>query len=246
MKIIAHRGYSQKFPENTLIAFEKAVESGADGIELDVHLTQDKKIIVHHYYTLGHTDNGEGLVFQKDSRYLKSLDVGSWFSEKFQDMKMPFLEEVLELLKDKTIYEIELKAGNREYVDTVLKIVQGYDLLSNIKFTSYQYPLLSYIKRVVPDSNVGLISQPIPDWMGMEVAHEVIKSNLILGEIDVIHASVSVYDQKFVDELHGMGVRVHFGLCDTKEQLQKAIDLGADELTTNDLELAVEIIKGIT
>lgn len=111
--------------------------------------------------------------------------------------------------------------------------------LAKQRFTSYQYPLLSYIKRQIPNATVGFISPPISDWMNNEVAYEVIKSNLILGEIDVIHAPAHLYNQQFVDELHALGLKVHFGLCDTEEKLKKAFSLGADELTTNDIALAV-------
>lgn len=87
-KIIPHRGHSQKYPENTIIAFKKAFELEANGIECDVHFTKDKKLIIHHFYELGKTDNGEGLIFEKDSSYLKFLDCGSWFDIKFQEERM--------------------------------------------------------------------------------------------------------------------------------------------------------------
>ena len=89
-KVIAHRGHSRRYPENTIVAFKKATELGADGFECDVHFTRDKKIVVHHYYELGHTDNGEGYIFQKDAPYLRTLDCGSWFAEAFRNEHMPY------------------------------------------------------------------------------------------------------------------------------------------------------------
>lgn len=243
MKLIAHRGHSKKYPENTMLAFRNAVEVGADGIEFDVHFTKDKKVIIHHFYYLGNTDNGEGRVFEKDTAFLRSLDAGSWFGKEFKGEKMPLLEEVLQEFGDKTIYEIELKGFGKEYIDSVLKLVQEHKLLNNVKFSSFQYPLLSYVKKQLPQATVGFIAPPIPDWMDEVIAREFIKSHLLLGEIDVIHAPVKIYDQNFVEELHSMGLKVHFGLCDTEEDLKKAVALGADELTTNDIELAVKVVK---
>lgn len=243
-KIIAHRGHSHKYPENTMIAFKKAVELGADGFEFDVHFTKDKNVVVHHYYVLGHTDNGEGYIFEKDSSYLKSLDCGSWFGSDFKDEKMPFLEEVLDVFGASTMYEIELKDFGREFVDSVLHTVREKNLLANVQFTSYQYPLLSYLKKQEPAAIVGLIAQPMPEWMGHKIARELIKSSLIEGIVDVSHCPIDVYDQTFADDLRAMGLKVHAGLCDTKEQLQKAMSLQVDELTTNNLELALRVLKG--
>lgn len=242
-KLIGHRGFPLKYPENTIISFKKALESGADGIELDVHLTKDRKLVVHHYYYLGHTDNGEGHLFKKESVYLRSLDAGRWFGTEFENEKMPFLDEVFDELGDKCYYLVELKAFGKEYADAVLQKAEEKNILSGIQFASYQYPLLSYIKRKNPKSTTGLIAPVIPQWMDDVVAREYIKSHLLLGEIDIVHCPVRLYNRTFVDELHAMGVRCHFGLCDTEEDLKKAIMLGADELTTNNIAFAVNIVK---
>lgn len=242
-KIIAHRGHSKKYPENTMIAFKKAVESGADGFELDSHFTTDKKIIVHHFYALGHTNNGSGNIYDKDSGYLRSLDCGSWFSSEFKYEKMPFLEEVFDVFGESTLYDVELKDFGKEYVDRILQIVRSTNLLQKIQFSSYQYPLLSYLKKQEPSAILGLIAQPIPHWMDTQTARGLVKSSLIEGIIDVIHCPIDMYDETFVDDLRTMKVQIHAGLCDTEEQLLKAKDLGADELTTNDLELAVRVLK---
>lgn len=241
--IIAHRGHSQKYPENTMIAFKKAFEFGAYGVECDAHFTTDKKIVIHHYYELGKTDNGEGFIFDKSSSYLKSLDCGSWFDTKFKGERMPFLEELLTGFKDRIHYEIELKDFGREFTGVVLNTVKKNGLLEKVQFTSYQYPLLAYLKKREPKTTTGLISQPIPEWMDHNVAKELIKSSLIENVIDVIHCPVNLYDQKLIADLHSIGVKIHMGLCDSKEQLLKALELGADELTTNNLELAKTIFS---
>lgn len=156
---------------------------------------------------------------------------------------MPFLWEVLNEIGNQTTYEIELKAFGNEFVDAVVEAVQKADLLSHVEFTSFQYPLLSYIKKRVPAAKVGFIAPRIQEWMDEEVAREFIKSHLLLGEIDVIHCPVKFYDRQLVDALRAMGLQIHFGLCDTEEELEKAIKLGADQLTTNDIELAVQVVK---
>ena len=96
--IIAHRGASNQAPENTIPAFQRALELGAGGIELDVHMSADGYLMVIHDETVDRTSNGKGLVKGKTLAELKSLDFGSWFSEEFSDEKIPELEEVLWLL----------------------------------------------------------------------------------------------------------------------------------------------------
>jgi glycerophosphoryl diester phosphodiesterase len=76
--VIARTGDVENAPENTLPAFESAISRGADGIELDVHLTADGELVVQHFYNLGTTDNGEGLVGEHTLAELKALDSGGW------------------------------------------------------------------------------------------------------------------------------------------------------------------------
>src|SRR5690606_11412908 len=95
VKIIAHRGASAHAPENTMAAFRKAIEMGANYIELDVHLSKDGKVVVLHDATLNRTSNGTGKIADHVWNVLRMLDAGSFFDEKFKGEKIPLLEEVL-------------------------------------------------------------------------------------------------------------------------------------------------------
>jgi glycerophosphoryl diester phosphodiesterase len=100
--IIACRGDRENAPENTIPAFESAISRGADGVELDVHLTKDRELIVHHFYNLGTTDNGKGIVSEHTLAELKALDSGGWFGEQFSGVSKPTLAEALECCKGKS------------------------------------------------------------------------------------------------------------------------------------------------
>lgn len=145
-----------------MIAFRKALEHGADGIECDLRFTRDGKVVIHHVAELGVTENGEGYIYNQDSSYLGSLDCGTWFSPDFAGERMPFLKEVFAAFGDSTFYEIELKDFEKEFVDEVVRIARGSGLLSRIEFTSFHYQHLSYLKRNEPAATVGLIIQDIP------------------------------------------------------------------------------------
>ena len=103
MLIIGHRGAMGHAPENTLASFQKAIELGADGIELDVYQTHDKKLVVIHNNYVGTTTNGHGLVEKMTLAEIKKLDAGSGH-------EIPTLEEVLDLFKQHDlVVNIELK-----------------------------------------------------------------------------------------------------------------------------------------
>lgn len=238
-KIIAHRGFTEKYPENTLLAFQKAIEYGADGIELDVQPSKDKKIIVHHDYYLGHTDNGHGAIFQKASSYLKSLNAGSWFNKKFSAEQIPTLEDVFEKFGDGTRYEIELKWFTGQFLREVLVKVEKYGLFGRIEFTSHSLPLLRYLKQIQSRAITGMFVEMYPEWMSLDLGHELTKSNLLLGKINIAHCPPSILTKKFIKDLRRLKIKVHASNCDSKNDLMKMYKLGVDQLSTNKLRLAI-------
>ena len=108
--IIAHRGDTTSAPENTIPAFKKALNLGADGIELDVRLTKDQKLVVFHDRVLGRTSAGSGPVNHYTQDEMRKLDVGSWFGPGFQGERVPTLDEVFESLPRSYLINVEMKA----------------------------------------------------------------------------------------------------------------------------------------
>jgi glycerophosphoryl diester phosphodiesterase len=106
----AHRGASAIAPENTMAAFSAALECGADGLELDVHLSRDGVPVVIHDDTLARTTNGQGRVNGKTWSQLQMLDAGSWFSATFAGEPVPSLEEVLRTFGGRMQLNLEIKA----------------------------------------------------------------------------------------------------------------------------------------
>jgi len=101
--VLGHRGYSARYPENTLLAFKKAIEAGADGVELDVWLAKDGEVVVIHDETVDRVSNGSGRVKEMTLSELKSLDFGN-------GEKIPTLEEVFEALPEKALDALPLVA----------------------------------------------------------------------------------------------------------------------------------------
>ena len=107
--IIAHRGDLSTAPENTLPAFQRAWDAGADGVELDVRVTRDGKLVVFHDRTLERTSNGRGPVSNFTLTEIRSLDVGSWFGPAFKGETAPTLDEVFESLPHDYLINVEMK-----------------------------------------------------------------------------------------------------------------------------------------
>ena len=107
--IIADRGASADAPEHTIAAFELALDQGADGIALDVHLTRDGQPVVIHDFTLERTTDGAGVVAAHTMREMKRLDAGAWRSRQFQGQRVQTLQEVLERFRDRTRFWIEIR-----------------------------------------------------------------------------------------------------------------------------------------
>lgn len=155
MKIFAHRGASGFAPENTIAAFKLAHEKGADGIELDVQLTKDGEVVVIHDDDVKRTSNSEGLVMDKTFEEIRSLDIGSWFSEGFAGAQIPTLEEVLDwMLTNEILLNIEIKTAprryNRELVVKTLALVKEKNLEDRVIISSFNHQAIMDTKEITP------------------------------------------------------------------------------------------------
>ncbi len=108
--VIAHRGGSRLAPENTLAAFRKAVEVGADAIELDVRLTKDRRVAVFHDRHVDRTTSGSGTVGSLTMAELRSLDAGSWYGREYAGEGVPSLDDVFEELPGEFPVYVEMKS----------------------------------------------------------------------------------------------------------------------------------------
>ena len=170
-KIIAHRGASSICPENTIASFSKAIEVGADFIEIDLRLSKDDSIMVIHDESLDRTTNGSGNVNQFSYQQLKELSAG--YSKKFDSdfitEKIPSLFEVLKLAKGKVGICIDIK--NTPEVP-VIELVDKMDMKNNVYFMSYNVEKLKRIKTTDPQIKTILIKNTLTT-IDLEVAKEI-------------------------------------------------------------------------
>ncbi|UPV77588.1 glycerophosphodiester phosphodiesterase [Bacillus rugosus] len=153
-KIFAHRGASGQFPENTMLAFEKGIEAGADGIELDVQLTKDGRIVVIHDERLDGTTSLKGFV--KDTAYdiIKTANAAANHNQTYSDIKVPLLEGVLSWAEKKNfLINIELKNSVIRYEgleEKVLEAVKRFNIEERIILSTFNHESLALCARLAP------------------------------------------------------------------------------------------------
>ena len=159
MKLIAHRGASGSFPENTLASFRAALAAGAEAVEFDVQRARDGRLAVLHDTDLRRLAGRKSKVGKLDFAELSSLDVGSWFDRRFQAERVPSLEEVLDLLPVGVEVHLEIKQARPLYKgieEDVLRILRGRPgLPGRVVVSSFHHPTLRAL-RARPRHPVGI------------------------------------------------------------------------------------------
>ena len=158
--VIAHRGASAVAPEHTIAAFERALELGADGLQLDVHLSRDDQPVVIHDYTLERTTDGAGAVRALTVRELKRLDAGHGFGGAFGGQRLQTLQEVLERFRDRTRFWIELRGGSALYPgleERVVGLLEVYDVLERSLVQSFDADALRLVRSLSRDVRLGVL-----------------------------------------------------------------------------------------
>jgi glycerophosphoryl diester phosphodiesterase len=234
-KIIAHRGDVSTFPENTLEAFEAARSSGADGIELDVHSTSDGVLVVHHDYYLGNPDGHGTIPNSRFDAFTSALIENTYH--------LPTLKEVFAKFGNTLHYEVELKAFTDEAIAKAIATAQEFNLLGTIEFTSPHPYVLSKLKETDATLTTGHFCAPRPDWMDQDLYITISIANALLGKIDVIHFLPGDVDETLIAAVAAAGMKVHVANCDNGDDLVRAFKLGVNQISTNQLSLAIAARK---
>lgn len=226
---IAHRGFSGKYPENTMIAFKKAVEAGCDGIETDLHMTKDGVIVICHDETIDRTTNGNGYIRNYTYKELCKFDSGIKFCKEFEGERIPSLDEVLDYIKDKNLLiNLELKndiISYRELEKKVIDKVHEFKLEKNVILSSFNHYSMIRAKQYDNNIKTGLLYQAT-----LYNAHEYIKT---VGA-DALHPFFSaVMDKKIVTDIKKNGITINAYTVNEEEHMERLIELGIDGIITN-------------
>lgn len=240
--LIAHRGAKREAPENTMPAFERAIEQGADGIEFDVVLTKDRVPLVTHNDDLSMLTHFDGFAHNTPFSTIKPLDFGSHFRPSFSNVNVPTLTEVLELLQPHeltVLCELKIQPGMARHIAELAGgIVSDFHFRKGITISSSSPAILYHLKRLYPKIPRAFIikdRRPFPFLRGRVFAK-------FLG-VSEVHPAFSMLRRGIVDRAHGNNWWVHTWTVNEPEDIDRCIELGVEGIITDDIAMAKKHIR---
>lgn len=230
--ISAHRGDSVSAPENTIPAFESAIENKADFAELDVQQTKDGVIVVMHDSNLKRTTGLNKNIWEVTYDEIKDLDAGSWFSKEYAGTKIATLDEVLKLCKGEIQLNIELKPTGHEvdFEKSVVDLIYENEFESDCVIASMKYPSLVKVKEYAPELTTVYVTT---------VAYGSIQA---LECADAFSIESTFATNSMVNRIHEQGKQVYAWTVNNEDKIQSMIDVGVDNIITDNPVLARELI----
>ncbi len=226
--VIAHRGGSKWAPENTMAAFRKSLDAGADGIELDIHRCKSGELIVIHDETLERTTDGKGFIKDKNYDEMKSLSAGKWFAAEFADEKLPLLTDVLKLVDGKMIINIEIKNAPIAYPgieDDLADLLKSYKHRDKILISSFDHELIRRVHKKMPDIEVAFLDASIVADVG-EYASKI--------GAKAWNPGFSEMRADAVERAHKSGLAVNVWTVDGKKHWDHVMEMKVDGIVTDD------------
>lgn len=228
--IIGHKGASSIAPENTLKAFQKAIELKADYVEFDIHTTKDGKIVIIHDSDTFNATGVKGLIEDMTLDQIKSLDAG-------EGEKIPTIRELISIVRKKIGLQIEIKSIN--LLDKLIHILREENLISTSIVSSFILNELLKLKLLEPSLKVGLL-----------LSADLVRPKLIKRKIEKIaknnfysiHPPFTTINKEIVDFAHSYGLKVIVWTVNDREIMENLIELAVDGIITDDISLANEVL----
>jgi glycerophosphoryl diester phosphodiesterase len=202
VSLVGHRGALASAPENTLPAFEEGLAQGANVLELDIHLSRDREVVVIHDFTVGRTTDGTGYVKDLTLAELKRLDAGLRFSPAFKNVRIPLLREVLEWAKGRAWLAIEIKSDWITYDGIEVALVDQLRtsrMVDQVMVISFDHRCVKRVKEIEPNVTIGALYNARlvdPILMARSTRADVLRPRwpfASLAEIDAAHAEGLAY-----------------------------------------------------
>lgn len=237
-EVWAHRGASAYAPENTLEAFQKAIDMGADGVELDIQLSKDGEIVVIHDEQIGRVSDGTGWVKDYTLEELRTYNFNKTHPE-YSRVLIPTLEEVYRLLEPTGMtVNVELKTGVVFYDDIerkALELANRMNMKEKVIYSSFNHYTVMKIKELDPMARSGFLF--CDGWMG-------VPEYAALHKVDALHPALyNVQYEGFIEECRGRGIELNVWTVNEEKHMKKLCDMGVDSIITNYPDVAVRVVR---
>ncbi len=229
--VIGHRGAAASRPENTMAAVEKAIEDGADWVEIDVQETADGEIIVVHDSDFMKSSSMPLKVWDATMEDIAEIDIGSWFDPAYADQRPPLLRDVLNVVKDRSQLIIELKyyGHDIDLENRVIALVEEAGMADQIATMSLKYPAVQNMLQLRPEWRTGVLAATsIGDLTGLEG--------------DFVAVSAASLTSRLIQRAAAAGKDVYVWTVNDAAMMSRMISLGVDGLITDEPGLARDVI----
>jgi glycerophosphoryl diester phosphodiesterase len=241
--IIAHRGASAYYPENTMAAFQGAMDMEADMVELDVQLTSDGEIVVFHDEKISRCTNGRGRIAGYSYDELKKLDAGSWFDKKFAGARVPALRDVLDLCKARIAVNIEIKteavtdviSGGIE--EKCLRMVEQVGMREHVVFSSFDPRAVLHLRQIDHQAPAAILFEK--KYHGSMLPSQIIE---LLGA-DAFNCSRRELGRKWLADLKHHGIPVNVYTVNDEKNMNRLLSLGVDGMFTNHPDVLKRVLE---
>lgn len=240
--VAAHRGHSIAYPENTLVAYRKAIELGVEMIECDVNITRDGTLVMMHDPALDRTTNGSGPVSSATWHDIQRLDAGGKFNPEFAGVSVPSTEETLLLYKDAGILScFEVKGGNVDESNHIalglMELFVKHNMLDTAFMSSYHHEALQLAKSKCPE--LLLAPERLPDDAPADPPETVRQAKSFPAP--VLQHQYTVLTVETARLLHENNIAVWSWSTDDESSVVFSIEVGADALMGGDVSLMLEV-----
>ncbi len=247
--MFAHRGGAALAPENTLPAFDRGMALGADGLEMDVRLSRDGVVVVHHDATLDRTTNGHGPLSDRTARELGELDAGFRFEVdgafplRGTGIRIPRLSDVLTRFPDSR-HIVEIKADDHDLAKATIDVIRGAGAVHRIIIGSFHTAPLETVRGLEPRLHTGASKG--------EIRRELVWSALRLWrhhpafrtlQVPEERGGVRVVSRRFIAAAHRNGVEVWVWTVNRLDDIIRLLDWGADGIMTDRPDVAVPAVQ---
>jgi glycerophosphoryl diester phosphodiesterase len=241
--IIAHRGASAYYPENTIISFEGAIRLNADMVELDVQLTADGEVVVFHDEEISRCTNGRGRIADHTLAKVKKLDAGGWFDEKFQSEKIPTLAEVLSVCKNKIAVNIEVKteavtsaiSGGIE--EKCLQIVDRIGMREHVIFSSFDPRAVQHLRQLDHQAPAAVLYEK--KHYGSKLPSAIVASL----DAAAFNCSQREISPKWLADLKRHGIPVNIYTVNDEKNMKRLLAMGVGGIFTNYPDILKSVLE---
>lgn len=225
VEIVAHRGFAALFPENTMLAFQRALELGAHTIELDIHHSKEGVPVVIHDDSLNRTTTLTGLISQLSLQDIRLADAGVKFAPQYAGCRVPFLEEALDLCSGRARLQLELKEDISEAEGkALLHLLKMHDMVEHTMIISFAITNLKLIRELNHSIELGyLMDKSIPLAPVQELGYATC----------CFHQSLAIKQPKLVEEAQSLGLDTAAWTIRDEQTAKKLYAIGIRRLTSD-------------